>query len=130
MLFQDTLWSFYQNCWHLKDWIKYDTSAPTTLKNNVEEDVCGYTSLEMCADLANRTKHSRLDWRPRQDAELRNHVRVFINETVTSGATQTRVEYDYFVVDGAGNQTDAIALADTAIKDWETLIVHRGGTLS
>jgi hypothetical protein len=31
----DELYHYFQDCWHLKDWIKHDDAAPTALKNAV-----------------------------------------------------------------------------------------------
>jgi hypothetical protein len=49
-----TLW---KTAWHLKDWIINDE---TVVKDNIEEIAKNYTSLMICAGMANRTKHYTL----------------------------------------------------------------------
>jgi len=35
--YEDMLYAFFQNCWHLKDWIKHDAAAPSTLADRIED---------------------------------------------------------------------------------------------
>ena len=59
----DDVWSFFQNCWHLKDWIKNDPHIP--IHGSIEDLVKTSPPLMICADLANGTKHLKFDRPPR-----------------------------------------------------------------
>jgi hypothetical protein len=132
--YEDMLWAFFQNCWHVKDWIKNDNSAPQALRDaiwNHEPENIG--DLQLCAELANGSKHLKLiqnPHRPHRDAKIRNDVNVFIGESMTEGGkTQVRTEYSYFVTDNTGTECPAHDVARNAVAAWEALIVKHGGTV-
>src|SRR5437773_2615983 len=56
--FQDMMWAFFQNCWHVKDWIKNDPSMVMATKTAVI-DMAEKQSpvLQMGRQLCNATKH-------------------------------------------------------------------------
>jgi hypothetical protein len=53
--YEDEIHAFFQNCYHLKDWIKNDTSITRLL--DVEEYINATVSLQLCADICNALKH-------------------------------------------------------------------------
>lgn len=63
--YQDDIYAFFQNCYHLKDWIKNDPVC-NAWKPSPEKVINGSDDLRICADLANGLKHLRLD-NPRSD---------------------------------------------------------------
>jgi len=65
--YEDNLWSFFQNAWHLKDWIKNDASVKKSI--SMEVAYKNYKSLLVCSDLANRSKHFTLTKTIRVDAK-------------------------------------------------------------
>lgn len=60
---EDNLWSFFQNCWHLKDWIKNDSTLSQSIRNQIENETKNYKNLMTIADLANRSKHLTLTFK-------------------------------------------------------------------
>jgi hypothetical protein len=53
----DDMYAFFQNCHHLRDWIKNDPSiAPNTRKNLTSKADCEHC-LKICADICDGTKH-------------------------------------------------------------------------
>lgn len=50
--YQDDVFSFFLNCYHLKDWIKNDPSAGL-LASSVEEYVSKNFALGLCSDICN-----------------------------------------------------------------------------
>ena len=35
----DDMWSFFQHCFHLKDWMKNDPSLPKSIKKSIEKEL-------------------------------------------------------------------------------------------
>lgn len=56
---RDALFHFFQDGYHLKDWLINDESACLT-RDEVEQAVSASEQLSMCADLCNGTKHRAL----------------------------------------------------------------------
>jgi hypothetical protein len=65
----DNLYHFFQDCWHLKDWIKNDDTLSQNTRKTILSEAERTDSLSYCADLANGSKHLKLD-RPRKRATL------------------------------------------------------------
>jgi hypothetical protein len=127
--YEDNLWSFFQNAWHLKDWIKNDTLIK---RIPIEKIVEKYNSLKICADMANRTKHHQLKNKRLDAMHFSTDVIVDIPTTLydiltsdekpypiikASGST-----YNYVIEDVFGNKYKAIELAHEIVKDWEDII--------
>src|SRR5215475_9222486 len=58
--FKDIMWSFFQHCWHLLDWLQHDRLASEAQKQAVKARVYTSTLLAMCRDLCNGTRHAVL----------------------------------------------------------------------
>jgi len=117
--YDDDLWSFFQNCWHLKDWIKNDSTLPTTLCEQIEQIVARYPNIIVCADLANRTKHSNLT-RVRVDARFTQR-----NVTVNIGNPTTSTS-EHIITLGDGTKLVALAVAKSAIEEWKEIFALHG----
>lgn len=57
---RDTLYHFFQDAYHLKDWIGNDSSVATTRHKLDVQYINNRTILQLCADLCNGTKHLSL----------------------------------------------------------------------
>jgi len=53
--YTDDVYAFFQNCYHLKDWIKNDPSCSAW--SDVEKFINSNKDLQICADLCNGLKH-------------------------------------------------------------------------
>lgn len=128
--YEDMLWAFFQNCWHLKDWITNDASAPQTLKDAVNREPV-YV-LQLCADVANSSKHLKL-WDKHPDgwheAKASNDVNAFLGESLVPGETRVRFECSYFITDKTGVESPALEVAKAAVSEWENLILNNGGSI-
>jgi hypothetical protein len=55
IMYDDDLIHYFQDCWHLKDWIKNDPAL--SIANAIELEVNAHQALRIVADLANGSKH-------------------------------------------------------------------------
>ena len=55
--YEDDIQHYFQDCWHLKDWIKNDVNVSQIVRDNIESEVDNHKSLRIVADLANGSKH-------------------------------------------------------------------------
>ena len=122
--YEDYLYAFFQNCWHLKDWILNDTGAPTALQEAVRKvKKQGATvTLMLCAGVANGSKHLRQARDPRRRAKTVGEIEVEIDP---EGNSQTT--YTYKVIDDYGNSYEAIELARQALEEWEMILRKSNG---
>lgn len=72
---EDYLYAFFQNCYHLQDWVlteltKEDTVLTELTTADVDAFVRGSLVLRICRDVANLTKHFVLERKPAQGHEL------------------------------------------------------------
>lgn len=113
--FQDMMWAFFQNCWHVKDWLKHDPSVSQAVKNAAIDLAHQSLHLKMCQQLCNGTKH--LDTRP---GASHHHV----NTTIIPGAGIR--ELDCIVDDGTGRLISGKQLAKDCIAEWERILSSQG----
>lgn len=53
----DDLCHFFQDCWHLKDWIKNDDTLSQATRDAIVKEAENTESLNFCAELAIESKH-------------------------------------------------------------------------
>ena len=57
---EDPVYTFFEHCYHLKDWIKEDNTAQKLgVDKFVEDFINNNNCLRVCADLCNASKHAR-----------------------------------------------------------------------
>lgn len=114
--YEDDLWSFFQHCWHLKDWVKNDPLVKKSMCDSVESTVATCEAIMKVADLANQSKHLVLNRPARRGARhCGTDVSIHIGSPVGC-------EYVYRITDGNGLEIPALDLGKDAIKEWETLL--------
>lgn len=117
--YDDDMWSFFQNCWHLKDWIKNDTALPVSFRESIEGIVSALPDLQVCADLANATKHLQLK-SPRVGAKHSHRsIEIF-------GGDSSRTKLDYFIDIGNGTTRNGLDLARQCVVEWERILTAQG----
>lgn len=116
--YMDDLYSFFINCYHLKDWIKNDPATGLT-EDEVEDFVNSQLSLQICADLANRSKHAILEKYIRQNADMKERsITIDLNQGITI--------YENMVALEDGSRHIAENIAQQAVDAWTKFLSSRG----
>jgi len=128
--YEDDVWSFFQNAWHLKDWVKNDSELSQQYRDAVESDVSAIEALQLCADLANRSKHLRLT-RKRLDADISKrstHIHAGTVNLSLSGKPPTSTpgygELVFTIIAADGREFDVIETAQQAVNAWRSLLAR------
>ncbi len=112
--YEDEIFAFFLNCYHLKDWIKNDPSSGD-LKDLVEPYINNSQALSICADLCNGLKHFKRDpSRVRKNAEFGPKT-----ETISQGKDSASIAISYTIITDTGT-FDAFEIAQHCLVDWET----------
>ena len=119
-LYDDDLYHFFQDAWHLKDWIKNDPLVSGNVRAQVEEALSQVQAFRIAADFANGTKHMALD-RPRADNAQFTERKVTVKLGHSGPALQERV-----LTLADGSQTTAEAVATTLMREWSLLLERFG----
>ena len=119
-LYDDDIYHFFQDAWHLKDWIKNDPEVPSAVSAQVEREVNDVRAFRVAADFANGTKHMTLN-RPREEHAKFTERKVTIMLGGPGRAVQERV---LTLTDGS--QTTAEAVAADVMREWNLLLRRFG----
>jgi len=127
---EDMIYAFFQNCWHIKDWIRTDQSAPQSLKDAAKNPVSRSDALKLTQAIANGTKHldpARKDRRFTTNVE----IRLEFADSFRHPDQQTTVHtaYTYLVRDEGGEAHSALDVAKQSLRDWEDLIASTAGPI-
>jgi len=122
--YDDDLWSFFLHCYHLKDWIKNDTEVAVEIRQTVEDFVNKNEALRICADLANRSKHLRLD-RVRDDAKITSRSVTIYPPTAGSDSVGTST-CEHTITFRDGKKRIALDVAREAVEAWERFLLDKG----
>ncbi len=117
--YEDYLYAFFQNCWHVKDWILGDAGAPKRLQEAVRkvDEEGKILPLMLCSGVANGSKHLRQGRDRKRHAKTVGEILVDIDPEGNSETT-----YAYKVIDDDRDSHEAIELARQALQEWETII--------
>ncbi len=112
--FQDMVWAFFQNCWHVKDWVRHDPLVDQATKDAVWARVDQSVVLGICKQMCNGTKH--LGVRP---GASHDHI----DTTIEPGGQTTM---DCLIDDGAGALVSGKVLARQCVHEWESILQSHG----
>lgn len=127
--YEDDAWSFFQNCWHLKDWIKNDVQGVAkATRTKIDVEVNSYPALVMMGDLTNRTNDLKLSKSPTDTSEFQP-TRIKTGATAyidTRGQSQKAPKDEgaiyLLVTDKNGDEFPVKKLATDAMKNWMAII--------
>ena len=103
--FWDTAFAFFQNAYHLKDWIALEHPG---LKNTIEQFVADNPHLRYCADICNGTKHREVTKRHHIPSHLAG-----IREYTPNEPTRQRL-----LILGPDGPKPVIPLAIACVDAW------------
>ena len=106
---EDFLYAFFQNCYHLREWL---LDAKVVAQTELESLFADNVEMQLCQDICNATKHQSLSTprRPREFSLAREYV----------GPKRGWFEDDsILVVLSEGHKYDAIDLARSCLSLWE-----------
>ena len=112
--FQDMVWAFFQNCWHIKDWVRNDPLVDQATKDSVCAQAHASVALRVCQEMCNGTKH--LGARP---GASHDHI----NTTVVPGDVSVM---DCLIDNGAGTLVSGRMLAHQCVSEWEAILLSHG----
>jgi hypothetical protein len=118
----DEIYAFFMNCYHLKDWLRNDSSVATHVQQSVETHVNSNRSLRLCADICNSLKHLQLT--SSRSGENPDFGKKQFSVSLGPGLPTTiSLKYE---VDTSSGPIDAFDLATECIGAWETFLTLNG----
>ena len=116
--FYDEVYAFFQNCYHLKDWIKNDDTVKLP-KEDVEDFIKQDKYMCLCADICNGTKHLKLTRPPKSKQDPEFAGRKF---SVSLGGGPEPIIGVKFSIKTKTRTIDAFELASECVRKWEEFI--------
>ena len=123
--YDDDVYAFFQNCYHLKDWIRNDPCC-SKWSSDVEEFINSNNDLRLCADLCNGLKHLK---RTKGSRSIENpqfsgrKISLNISEGY-SEPTEVSIAISYSIATKSGD-IDAFDLGSRCVRAWENYIVSQ-----
>ena len=107
--FKDIVWSFFQHCWHLIDWLQHDGVVSEAQKQAVKAKVRASALLVMCRDVCTGVRHTPL-------------------KPLAAGTLERRpaAGMDCFIHDGFGNLISGKKLARDCLAEWMRILESQG----
>jgi hypothetical protein len=116
--YQDEVYAFFLNCYHLKDWIKNDPSVGPVAAE-VEDFINNTRELRLCADICNSHKHLRLNRSQRSGENPQFGKRHFSLHVGNAIETSLSVKYS---IETSSESIDAFVLATKCLQAWQSFI--------
>jgi len=117
----DDLLRAFEDCWHLKDHIKHCISQDAGKQLERDIDDHRFPSLEIVADLANKSKHVVLTKKKRVDATI-THKSIHAFD----GSPSPPPTAAYTVTTRDGGVHDAHRLLERALVEWNAVLAAHG----
>ncbi len=122
---RDAVFHFFQDAYHLKDWIKNDPQAAQTKPERLfkRNDANRSEVLCLCADLCNGTKHRGLD--PARTPKTGDPATAFTGQSVAvrpapaSSGLPPDPALHWWVVSSGGSRDDALTVAAEVVAAWK-----------
>jgi hypothetical protein len=116
--YRDELYTFFLNCYHLKDWLKNDNTFQVN-GNVVEGYINNNDDLKLCADICNGIKHFTLN-NPRS-TESPSVGGQKISLKLGSGEPEISIK---FIIDTTSGPRDGFELATNCLDLWQNFLLQ------
>lgn len=114
---EDAAYAFFQDCYHLKDWIKNDPGC--SHRGIVESFVSGSKALSLCADICNSSKHLTLTRsRSGHNPKLGGHEA----SIRPVHAENRKMFYVAYKIEDGEHQVDTFDLAEQCMVEWKSFL--------
>jgi hypothetical protein len=121
----DEIYAFFQNCYHLKEYLKNDPAFTKHSNQDIEDFLNNTPALAICADICNGLKHLTLK-RPPRSGDIpkisRKNIALSINETIGSNKPAEVKIKASIEIDHKGTKLDAFQVATDALRAWSSFI--------
>jgi hypothetical protein len=121
----DDFGAFFVVCFHLRDWLQADETLDKAVGRVAEKIVNRILWLKLCADIANGSKHLKIDKHVRFDAasQVLKVEAAFQPDAFQPDAFQTAPEV---IVYADGGVWSARTVADNCVATWDMFLKERG----
>jgi hypothetical protein len=116
--YHDGLYHFFQDCYHLKDWLKHDP-ATASIASDVETVISASTPLSIAGDIAIRAKHLKLKSTRTGDLNTKVGRRDFKLGLGTGQDTTIAIDYE---IESGGKTYDAFSVATGCLEAWTSYL--------
>lgn len=123
--YQDVLYAFFQNCYHLKEWIEKDKYVNPQIKIQVKDFFENSEALGLAADICNATKHFELTKKTHHPFSKKT-IAPRQKISMTFGTAKPIISISYKLQLSDGTEFDAFQFASECIAEWEKFYVTRG----
>ena len=114
----DFVCAFFQNCYHLRDWLHNTHAVPA---KSLEEFFREHEPMRVCRDICNGTKHWRID-HPSVDAAF-SIGREYVPANWPTDRPQLNASW--FIICGS-TKYDIFQLADACVALWDSFLRTKG----
>jgi hypothetical protein len=116
---EDALWSFFQNCWYVKDWAKNDPALPSVVRQAVVDAAHTNPVLKTVQSLANGSKHLDLETETHKPKAKDGGI---IFDEPGDGT----IRLDFAISHDDGRVDRAAELATRALDAWRQILTDAG----
>lgn len=127
--FEDHLWCFLINCWHLKDWVERDKRLPRSLRRRIIGQVLRSDLLVYCGCVANGRKHliigkqrKRRTTKGRKVATALTEIRLSVTNGFDGSETPPEVTFNPLIVMDNGRSMQALDFARESLEEWKRIL--------
>jgi len=121
----DALFDFAVTVFHVKDWLKEQTSAPFQ-QEEVERFIAQSPSLSAFRDLCTASKHKEISRYNPKTAEVLASASAIVDATLGSTSKPLHKAFVTKIVGKDSSRSEALALAATALADWDNFFRKHG----